>query len=175
MADKNMFLDEYVFKGLQCDKVIDLVNLSIDSASETKIFNSVIELFIFSALVGCFFNRKAKPDKDKSRTKKIFAGQFNTHITELKLVFKFVMLTAKYEAVDDITRLNKTFRNPETDENYAEFEEYMLGGLEEIHERLILDTNKVYTDYLTSINKLLSDIKSKKEEDTIIPSNDDFF
>lgn len=47
MADKNMFLDEYVFKGLQCDKVNDLVNLSIDSASETKIFNSVIELFIF--------------------------------------------------------------------------------------------------------------------------------
>ena len=175
MANKNMFLEEYSFKGSQAQKVIDLTELSIDSSSETKIFNSVIELFIFSAIVGCFYNRKAKPDKDKTKTKKIFAGQFNTHIAELKLVFKFVMLTAKHEAVDEIVRLNKTFRNPETDENYSEFEEYMLGGLEEIHERLILDSNKIYSDYLTSLNKLLSDLKNRKDEDEIIPNNDDFF
>lgn len=175
MANKNMFLEEYSFKGSQCDKVNDLVGLSIDSSSDAKLFNSVIELFIFSALVGCFYNRKAKPEKDRTRMKKIFTDQFNSHSTELKLVFKFVMLTAKHEALDDITRLNKTFRNPDTDENYTEFEEYMLGGLEEIHERLIVDSNKNYSDYLTSVNKLLSDIKLKKVEENIIPNNDDFF
>lgn len=70
---------------------------------------------------------------------------------------------------------NKTFRNPETDENYKAFEEYVLGVLEEIYDKLMIKSNTNYQDYLTSLNKLLNEFNPIETDDTIGPSTDDFF
>ena len=174
-ADKNMFLKNYYFYGKHADMVNALVG-SIDEDSGASVFNLVVEVFVMSAIVGVIHNHRSKPDSDKSREKHIFAEQFNSHSHDIRLAFKFALLLGNKEKYDDKARLNKTFRNPETDENYKEFEEYMLGGLEDIYNKLMVDSNIRYEDYLTSVNQFLDEFKSNGDDggDTI-PSTEDFF
>ena len=175
MADKNLFLKDYSFYGKHAEMVSKLCS-EIDEESGAKIFNSFVELFIFAPLIGVYYDHRSQPDKDRTKDKKIFASQFvNDHNYELKLVFKFVTLLGNEVKYDEVTRLNKTFRNPETDENYIAFEEYMLGGIEEIYDKLIIDSNKTYQDYLTSISKMLSDFKKVEEIDDVFLNTEDFF
>ncbi len=174
MAKKSMFQEDYLFKGTQRDKVISLTS-KIDTDSNSQIFTSAVELFVFASLVGALKKRKAEPEKDNSRTLRIMANQFYNHSNELKLAFKFVLLTSEIDNPDPVERLNKTFRNPETDDNYTLFEKYMLGGLDELYENLILDTNLRYEDYLTSINQMLEKFAINDEpDDDIEVDNSDF-
>lgn len=103
------------------------------------------------------------------------ANQFYNHIGDLKLAFKFVILTSEIDNQDPVERLNKTFRNPETDENYTLFEKYMLGGLDELYENLILDTNMRYEDFLTRISGLIQNLKNDESSDTDNELNTDDF
>ena len=164
MATKNMFLEDYSFKGEYAKRVEDLVGI-IDKNSGAKVFDSVIELFITAAVVGCYKNIVAEPIKSSEITKKIFATQFTTHNDDLKLVFRLVLLTAQKESIDEVTRLNRAFRNPETDENYSLFEKYMLGGVKYLHDKFFVESNHKYEDYLGSLVELISEYK--KEEDKI--------
>lgn len=176
MADTKLFLKEYSFYGKHAEMSRDFVEKKIDS-SGARLFQSNIELFIFCSLYGVIVNRKASPDTlNKSNTNKIFAGQFSTHDNELKNAFRFVTLTGNRERYDAVTRLNKTFRNPETDENYTAFEEYMLGGLEELHERIMVASNIKYEDYLTAINRVVEELTQREAgTESEDPSTDDFF
>ena len=147
-------------------------------ASGAKIFQSNIELFIFCALYGVVVKRKAKPQQlGKEKPNKIFAEQFQTHDTELKLAFKFVTLLGNENEYDAVARLNKTFRNPDIDDNYTAFEEYALGGLEELHEKLFVSSNKTYEDYLTAINKIIAALvgTDTPPEDSEEVDTSDFF
>ena len=174
MADKNMFLKNYYFYGKHADMVKSLTD-KVEEESGAKIFNSAVELFIYSAMVGLFYNHRSKPDSDRNRHTNILAEQFNGKNREIQIVFKFVTLLGNQDKYDEITRLNKTFRNPETDDNYKTFEEYVLGGLEEIYDKLMIKSNTNYQDYLTSLNKLLNEFNPTETDDTIGPSTDDFF
>lgn len=174
MADKNMFLKNYYFYGKHADMVKSLTD-KVEEESGAKIFNSAVELFIYSAMVGLFYNHRSKPDSDRNRHTNILAEQFNGKNREIQIVFKFVTLLGNQDKYDEITRLNKTFRNSETDDNYKAFEEYVLGGLEEIYDKLMIKSNTNYQDYLTSLNKLLNEFNPTETDDTIGPSTDDFF
>ena len=172
---KSLFMSDYVFKGSHCDKVLALTS-KIDADSNTCIFSSSVELFIFAALVGCYFNRRCKPERSSGKETKIMVSQFIEHKNDINLAFRFVLLTGNRENADPVERLNRTFRNPETDDNYALFEEYMLGGVDEIYEHLILSSNTHYEDYLTSLNKFLNEIrKNDEEEGSKTVSTEDFF
>lgn len=172
MANKNMFMQEYLFKGKQCDMVNALTN-KIDLESDAKIFSSTIELFIFAALIGCYHNKRSKPIKDNKNVTKIFPGQFQSHSVELKRAFKIVTLTANSDAVDPIERLNNTFRYTDADDNFTIFEEYMLGGLEIIYDAIFSNGDTTYQDCLVSLNKLIDPFNEQKE-DVVSPSNEDF-
>ncbi|MFR1524204.1 MAG: hypothetical protein ACLSUV_01670 [Bacilli bacterium] len=174
MAKKTMFSEDYLFRGSHRDKVVALTS-KIDVDSNSQIFSSAVELFIFASLIGVLKNRKSEPERDNTNTFRIMSNQFFNHIDELKLAFKFVILTSEKDCIDPVTRLNKAFRNPETDENYSLFEKFMLGGINELYENLILDTNVKYEDYLTSVNELLSSMSSTIEnEDETNVNTDDF-
>lgn len=173
-ADKNMFLKNYYFYGRHADMVNALVG-KIDEDSGASVFNLVIEVFVMSAIVGVMHNHKVKPDSDKSRDKNIMAEQFNSHSHDVRLAFKFVTLLGNKDKYDEKARLNRTFRNPETDDNYKEFEEYMLGGLEDIYNKLMVDSNIRYEDYLTSVNQFLNEFKANDTDGEVNPGTDDFF
>lgn len=174
-ADKNLFLKNYSFYGRHAEMVEALIG-KIDEESGSSIFNIVIDLFIMASIVGVKNNHKAKPDPNKAIDKKILAEQFNSHSHDLKIAFKFVTLLGNREKFDEVARLNKTFRNPETDENYKEFEEYMLGGLEDIYNKFIVASNTTFSDYLTSMNQFLDEFKKHdSDEGDEIPDADDLF
>ena len=120
--------------------------------------------------------RKSRLTGENTPTTQIMAEQFINHSDDLKLAFKFVILTSNTDNVDSVTRLNKAFRNPETDDNYTLFEQYMLGGIDELYENLIIDSNNRFEDYFTSVNELLDKIKKSDSGDEIIDdiSTDDF-
>ena len=107
--------------------------------------------------------------------KNIMAEQFNSHSHDVRLAFKFVTLLGNKDKYDEKARLNRTFRNPETDDNYKEFEEYMLGGLEDIYNKLMVDSNIRYEDYLTSANQFLNEFKANDTDGEVNPGTDDFF
>lgn len=176
--ERNLFQEQYSFHGEQYKKVLALTE-EIDSDSGASIFSSVVELFITAAVVGCYFNKREKPDKSKGGDdgKKIFPEQFTTHAAQINTVYRLVLLTGDQEHFDAVARLNKAFRNPNTQENYNLFEEYMLGGVSMLYDALCLDTNNQYEDYLTSINKLLDQFSSNDGDGSSdpIPDTDDFF
>ncbi len=175
MADKDLFLKNYSFYGKHCDMVKRLTQ-KIDEDSGASVFNAAIELFVVAALVGVKNDHKEKPSVDKTRETKILAEQFNSHSPEVQIAFKMVTLLGNANKYDEIERLNRTFRNPETNDNYSQFEEYMLGGLEDIYNKIMLDTNKVYSDYLKSINEFLDQFKAaENDDDSIVPDSDNLF
>lgn len=173
MATKSLFLEDYIFRGSQNEKAIALTSL-IDKESNTPIFSSLVELFICASIVGCYFNRRSKPEKGDVG-KKIFATQFTTHSQQLNLAFRLVLLVGGKEQADSIERLNRTFRNPETQDNYELFESFMLGGIDELYDTFILDSNNRYEDYLTSLSKFLNEFAEKQESDEDGPSTEDIF
>lgn len=175
MAKKTMFLEDYLFKGKQCEKAKALTTLKIDADSNCQIFSSAVELFIFASLVGAIKKRKSEPEKDNTNTLRIMASQFINHSYNLKLAFKFVILSSEIDIEDPVERLNRTFRNPETDENYTLFEKYMLGGIDELYDNLILDSNVRFEDYLTSINEFLQNLKNSDSEELETELNTDDF
>ncbi len=176
MADKKMFFrDNYYFYGHQCD-MISALTKTIDESSRSSLFSSAIELFITAALVGAYYDSKEKVDPDHTKKTNILAEQFNKHAVEVRRAFKFVLLVGDRTKLDAVTRLNRTFRNPETDENYNDFEEHMLGGLKDIYDSLILRTNTKYQDYLNSACNFLNNFSDDEIETPTLPiSNDDFF
>ena len=173
MTDKNMFSKNYFFYGRHAEMVNSLVN-KIDEGSGAKLFNSTIELLIFSAAMGLFCNRRSKADSDKSVHASVLAEQFDNKSRELQIVFKFVVLLGGRDDNDDVSRLNMAFRNPEADGNYRMFEEYVLGGLEETHERLMVESNRSYQDYLTSLNSMLGSFGCSDADDADDADADDF-
>lgn len=161
MTDKNMFLKNYSFYGRQCEQVQKLTSNLDDNF---KLFQSSIELLIVAAMVGLIFNHTAKPDRDKSKSTTIMSEQFNYHNRELKLVFKYVILLATIDDCTDAEKLKKCLGNPETDENYILFEQYFLGGIEYLADKLLVDTNKTYGDYLLTFNSILDSLKEESDE-----------
>lgn len=175
MADKNLFLKNYSFYGKHCD-MVNALTKRIDSYSNACLFNKTIDLFIISSLVGVKNNHKAKPSIDKTRHTNILAEQFNSHSHEVQIAFKLVTLLGNSTQFDEIERLNRTFRNPERDENYVQFEEYMLGGLEDIYNSMMVDSNKTFNDYLCSLNSFLEKFKDSDECDySAIPDSNNLF
>lgn len=172
MADKNMFLKNYYFYGSQAEKVKKMIDV-VDNESAAKIFESAIDLFIVAAAIGVKNNHKVKPSTDKTNTFNLFAEQINNHSRELELTFKFVTLLGNQNIFDEETRLNKAFRNPNTDENFSSFEEYMLGGIEDLYDMFFVDSNKIYRDYSMMMNKFVSDLANPVlDEDDDIPDDD---
>ena len=163
MAKKTMFSEDYLFRGQHQVMVNTLSKVVVDKDSDSKLFSSAVELFIFASLVGALKRRKSEPYKDNT-TFRIMSSQFFNHRNELNLAFKFVIFASEIDNVDPVERLNRAFRNPETDDNYTLFEKYMLGGLEDLYETLIVDSNVNFEDYLTSINVLLDSYKNLDEE-----------
>lgn len=167
MANKRMFLEDYLFRG-KYEEMARALTSVIDVNSGSKIFNSGVELYMTAAIVGAAFGLRSEPVSG-DKTFRIMANQFTNHGNELLFIFKVVMLSANKETDENIDRINNAFKYTSEDEEYQKnakvFEEYMLGGLTELYNSFILSTNKRYEDYLTSLNRFVD--RFKKQDDTV--------
>lgn len=176
MTDKDLFLKNYSFYGKHAEMVSQLTS-SISNDFNLSVFNTAIDLFVFAALVGVKNNHREKPSVDKSKRMNILVEQFNSHIIKVRMVFKLVTLLGNQIDFDEKDRLNRTFRNPNQDEIYVQFEEYMLGGLEDIYNHIMVSSNRTFMDYLNSVHVFLDAFRPKEEMKTnsIIPGAEDLF
>jgi len=159
--EKNIFLDDYTFYGNQKDMVVALTSV-IDKDSQSKIFKINIDLFMCSAIVGCFYNKKAKPCKGGKGTK-ILSGQFTNHSDELDFILRLVLITGDKDKLEKSDRLNRAFRHKDEKENYDLFELYMLGGLEIIYNNFFNSNSIYYDQFLINLNNFMEKFKNEKD------------
>jgi len=161
---KILFMNDYLFTGPYEEKARQLTG-KFDNESGTCIFSSAIELYIASAIVGCYFNKTAEIIKSESHFK-ILTQQFTSRYDELIHIYQLVMLNANKDIDQTIDRINRAFKYYDSEENIILFERYMLGGLCIIYDSFIVSSNKRYDDYLTSLCSFINKF-SKKETKNI--------
>lgn len=152
-----LFMDDYLFTGSHEEKVRKLVS-EIDNSSGAKIFSSAIELYMAAAVVGCYYNKRSVKEKG-DKTFRIMQSQFSNHYYNLMFIYRLVMLNEENIGLDSIDKINNAFRYHENPENVQKFEEYMLGGIDILYDKLFISTNSSYDDFLSSVNALIGEFK----------------
>lgn len=162
---KRLFMDDYLFVGSHEEKARKLTS-EIDNASGAKVFSTAIELYMAAAIIGCYYNNRSPREKG-DKTYRIMQSQFSNHYYNLVYIYKLVMLSEKDIALEPIDKINNAFRYYEKTENMKRFEEYMLGGIDILYDKIFVSTNSSYDDFLNSVNSLISEFKDVKEKDEI--------
>lgn len=161
MSKKSIFLEDFNFRGPHEEKARALIN-TIDEKTGTKVFSIAIELYMVAACIGCRLERRSKPDKS-GQGLRIFATQFTSRYKDLMFLFKLVLLSSNYNNLEPIDRVNRAFRNYSDDE-YAElFEEYVLGGVDELYDYFFNKKNLLYDDYLNTMIEVINMIRDLDE------------
>ena len=115
------------------------------------IFKRLIDIYIVAAILGFRIDRKAKKRLCTGRTENRIWGADETSIRRFGV----------HPADDAVIRaggrgiheecIRRAFKGVETEEEFKRynelFESYMLGGVEELYERLVLQKEEIDTDY----------------------------
>lgn len=157
VKQKKLFMDDYLFVGSHEEKARKLTS-EIDNASGAKVFTSAVELYMAAAIIGCYYDRRSPREKG-DKTYRIMQNQFSNHYYQLIYIYKLVMLSEKDIALESIDKINNAFRYYDDQENMKRFEEYMLGGVDILYDKLFVSTNSSYDDFLSSVNSLIGEFK----------------
>lgn len=146
-----MFDKEYSFSGKHADMVRKLTAQFGDDVTN-KLFNRNIDVYIVAPIVGFLYGRKSAIDSNSDQTTKIFTDQLIKESTTLKYNYQLIMLLNQNQLPFD-ERLDKAFRNYGNKENNLDeeiYNEYVLGGVEVLFEKLIEGAN-LSEDYLKKL------------------------
>ena len=145
-----MFDKQYRFYGSHAEKVNALTAI-FDEEAKAKLFDRNLDVYINAPLIGFLYNRKGKrDDKGDVSPQNIFPEQMINASDKLKYNLRLILLLDKNFEPDESKRLDKAFRHFGSDEDLALFDEYVLGGVEVLYEKLISGVNNTttYTDKL---------------------------
>lgn len=162
---KKLFMDDYLFTGSHEEKARKLTS-EIDNSSGAKIFTSAVQLYMAAAVVGCHYGRRSPREKG-DKTLRIMQNQFSNHYYDLIYIYKLVMLSEKDISLEPIDKINNAFKYYESPENMKKFEEYMLGGVDILYDKIFTSTNSSYDDFLSSINALMGEFKDSDKKDEV--------
>lgn len=172
-----MFERDYNFKGRHANIVTQLTT-EIDSDTKFKLFERNIDVLIIAPIVGFLYGRMAKRDDEGPTTdnvKKINFDQMNRESKTLNFNFELIMLLYNKEKLSIEDRLDNAFRysagTPEKEECYKIYEQYVLGGIDVLYEKLLKDASTV-DDYINNIYNFVSEYderyNKKISEDEIL-------
>lgn len=159
-----MFKKEYTFYGAHAEKVQELT--AKFSNSGAKIFQRNVDVLLFAPIVGFLFGRVATADQDKNVTTKIFTDQMIREDLGLRLNYQTITLLDKKKSVDKEKRIDGAFRNigkDAADTELKRYNEYILGGVEVLHEKII-SLSSLDDDYLNNLYDFLEDIHERYNE-----------
>ena len=171
-----MFENDYVFKGKHANMVTRLTS-EIDSETKFKLFDRNVDVLIIAPMVGCLYGRTARRDESvqTDNVKKINYQQMSNESDNLKFNYQLIMLLHDKDKIAIEQRLNRAFRytkdSPEIEECYKIYEQYILGGIEVLDEKLLVDATNV-DDYINNIYNFINDYndrynKTISEEDIL--------
>lgn len=159
---KELFFEPYEFYGESAEKAKKLTDTIIDANSGSKIFNSLIELLMFAAIYGCFYNLREEPFvKNTKNNFTIFQETIARYRENLLYIYKLVILYSYQNDPDKA--IHNAFRNYRSEENKKLFDEYVHGGISELYRQFMEGTTANYNSYLNVVKRLINDFKIIEE------------
>ena len=162
-----MFDKQYRFVGKHADMVNKLTAI-FDANSKAKLFERNLDVYINAPLIGFLYNRKSSKDTstgNNTAPQNIFPEQMINASDLLKYNLRLILLLDTSYEPDQQLRLDKAFRKLGADENdLALFDEYVLGGVEVLYEKL-MDGTSGATEYLGRMYDFLEEFHERFNEE----------
>lgn len=146
-----MFAKDFNITGKHGDYMRKLTG-EIDE-NKNKFFRYAYDAYKCVAIIGFIYGRKAKRDISSKDDYTIFLSQINNIRDDLEFSYRMIMLLDTDHESNFEERLQKAFNYFGTEKAKSDeilFEEYSLGGIEILYEKLIKDTNKS-DDYISNL------------------------
>ncbi len=172
-----MFDKQYRFRGRHATEVDRLTGV-FDIASNAKLFERNVDVYINAPLVGFLYRRTAEldnskdPETGKTNDTNVFDEQVIKYSNELIFNFRLIMLLDSNYEPDPEKRLDKAFRYMGEDPKDEErFDSYVRGGVDVLYEKLI-EGSETPDDYINHLYDFIDDFQEKfnseiTEEDLI--------
>lgn len=168
----------YVLHGLH-GEIISKLTAEIDESTQFQLFRRNIDVLFIAPIVGYLYNRKDERKSDDNAssddTKRINYEQLQKNIDILNFNYQLIMLLdGKRENLSIDERLNRAFRyadgTPEKEQCEKLYENYILGGLLVLKEKLLDDAVTV-EDYMSNMYKFVTEYHNRYESEI---ANSDF-
>ncbi|NMO94926.1 hypothetical protein HII30_03865 [Paenibacillus lemnae] len=163
-----LFQKEYSFRGTHADKVNRLTS-QFDSDASFKLFSRNIDVYVLAPIIGFLYGRKSPQDrKGSDTTTKIFTDQLIREETIMKYNYQLILLLDKKHEPSFDERINKAFRyygnnSPETLTDEELYDQYVLGGIELLYEKLIENATNT-EDYLNNLYDFIEEFNERYNE-----------
>ncbi len=157
-----MFDKEYVFHGKHADIVKRLTN-SLGSDIDRSLFKTNYDVYRIAPIIGYLYSRRASVDKSNDTNTKIFRDKMMDESDDLKFNFRILMmLINKDKPMEE--RVKIAFKMDNDDNARLEYDnvynEYVLGGIEVLEERIFEDADDV-DGYLMNLYKFLDEFNNR--------------
>lgn len=159
-----MFKKDYIFYGTHSDKIQQLTARFSDSGA--KVFQRNVDVLLFAPIVGFLYGRIGYVDEAKSKTTKINFQQMTMEDMGLRLNYQIITLLDKKGNENKERRIDSAFRfigKEEASPELDRFNQYILGGVDVLHEKLIAPSS-LDDDYLNNLYDFLEDIYERYNE-----------
>ena len=148
MENYKFFNDPYKFSGKHARMVSELWSLN---DYEHSYFKRLIDIYIVAAILGFRIDRKAKRDYAPVEQRTVFGEQMRQASEDLEFILQMMLLLEPAGQGIHEECIRRAFKGVETEEEFKRynelFESYMLGGVDELYERLVLQKEEIDTDY----------------------------
>lgn len=154
MANFEFFKKEFEFKGKNARMASELWQ---SNDYEHTYFKRLIDLYIMSAVIGFRVDRKVEEDYSPIELKSIFPEQMINAKEDLDFIMQMMIMLDQGGKLSNEECVKLAFKGAETKEEFERYQDmfnsYVRGGVEELHERLIVrksDTDDDYSDNKTA-------------------------
>ena len=170
-----MFDKPYRLRGIHAQKARELV-ATFDTTSRAQFFKAAKDLYAFAPLVGFLYSCRAKLDHTKSQETgeeldyNIMAEQVLSVQEDLMFHFCLIMLLDSEYEPNEEARIDKSFRYVgKITEDEMRFDEYVRGGIDVLHEKLI-EGGGAPEDYVRRLYDFLDEIQERYNAEVDIDS-----
>ena len=154
-----MFDKEYFFYGKHADMVKRLTS-KLDDEIGKSFFNTNADIYLIAPLIGYIYNRKAEVPQDKRESTKVYITKMIDYKDDMLFNYRNIMLML-YKDDPDKNAVDIAFRMDEKEEERAEYDRiydaYVLGGLEELYERIFGEGGST-DEYIMNYYEFLQDL-----------------
>lgn len=157
-----MFDKEYSFKGTHAEKVN---KLTAKFDEKNQLFKRNLDVYMMAPIVGFLYQRKAEPNNGDGSQKptKIFPQQLIENGDDLAFTYRLILLLDKKNADSIDERVDKAFRqfnSPQAENDEKLYEQYVLGGVEVLYEKLIESATNT-EDYLKNLYDFMEEMDDR--------------
>lgn len=132
-----MFDKQYRFTGTHAEMVNSLTAI-FDEDTKTALFKRNLDVYQNAPLIGFLFKRKGKKNSSSDiAPQNIFPEQMINNAEQYTFNLRLIILLDTEYLPDKDTRLDHAFRHFGGEDDLALFDEYVLGGVEVLYEKLI--------------------------------------